>query len=188
MLRGTFATIIATAVILNSAVAAYAQQPKPEPAPTTAQKAPNATPDKPAAKPPAVPDSATNVKIDLTITDQAGPGEPARRSVSMLVADQRTGSVRSSGQITASGARFNAILNVDALPRIMRDGSILLDLTLEYTPKPGNENANSGEGRGSLNQRLSVKAESGKPTVISQASDPTSDRKMSVEVTATVVK
>jgi hypothetical protein len=178
---------MATAVILHSAVAAYAQQPKPEPPPST-QKAANATPEKPAAKPPAVPDSATNVKIDLTITDQAGPGEPARRSVSMLVADQRTGSVRSSGQVTTSGARFNATLNVDALPRIMRDGSILLDLTLEYTPKPGNENANSGEGRGSLNQRLSVKAESGKPTVISQASDPTSDRKMSVEVTATVVK
>jgi glucose/arabinose dehydrogenase len=187
MLRGTLGTILATAVILNAAVAAYAQQPKSEPPSPTAQKAPNATPEKPAPKPP-VPDSATNVKIDLTITDQAGPGEPARRSVSMLVADQRTGSVRSSGQITASGARFNAILNVDALPRIMRDGSILLDLTLEYTPKPGNENANSGEGRGSLNQRLSVKAESGKPTVISQASDPTSDRKMSVEVTATVVK
>jgi len=187
MFRGTLATIMATAVILASAVPAHAQQPKPE-SPPTAQKTPNATPEKPAAKPPAVPDSATNVKIDLTITDQAGPGEPARRSVSMLVADQRTGSVRSSGQVTTSGARFNAILNVDALPRIMRDGSILLDLTLEYTPKPGNENANSGEGRGSLNQRLSVKAESGKPTVISQASDPTSERKMSVEVTATVVK
>ena len=106
MLRGTLGTIMATAVILNSAVAAYAQQPKPEPPPPTAQKAPNATPEKPAAKPPAVPDSATNVKIDLTITDQAGPGEPARRSVSMLVADQRTGSVRSSGQVTASRRSF----------------------------------------------------------------------------------
>ncbi len=187
MLRGTLGTVLASAVMSASAGAAYAQQPKPAPPPATAQKAPTA-PEKPAAKPPAVPDSATNIKIDLTITDQAGPGEPARRSVSMLVADQRTGSVRSSGQVTTSGGRFNVILNVDALPRIMRDGSILLDLTLEYTPKPGNENANSGEGRGSLNQRLSVKAESGKPTVISQASDPTSERKMSVEVTATVVK
>src|SRR6187455_2560905 len=99
MFRGTLATIMATAVILASAVPAHAQQPKPE-SPPTAQKTPNATPEKPAAKPPAVPDSATNVKIDLTITDQAGPGEPARRSVSMLVADQRTGSVRSSGQVT----------------------------------------------------------------------------------------
>ena len=106
----------------------------------------------------------------------------------MLVADQRTGSVRSVGRVATPGGRFNVSLNVDAVPRIMRDGSILLDITLEYTPKPGTDNATSGEGRGSLNQRLSVKAESGKPTVISQASDPTSERKMSVEVTATVVK
>ena len=37
-----------------------------------------------------------------------------------------------------------------------------LDLTLEYVPKPGSENASSGEGRGSLNERLSLLVESGK--------------------------
>jgi hypothetical protein len=183
MLRGTLATALTTAVIGGTL---YAQQPKPAPGQPTAQK--TAAVEKTAPKAPAIPDSTANVKIDLTITDQAGPGEPARRSVSMLVADQRTGSVRSSGRVASSGGFINVNLNVDAVPRILRDGTILVDITIEYTPKPGNDNATSGEGRGSLNQRLSVKAESGKPTVVSQASDPTSDRKMSVEVTATIVK
>ena len=186
MLRGTLGTVLASAAIVSMAGATYAQQSKPASNATTAQK--TAATEKAAAKPPAIPDSTNNIKVDLTIVDQAGPGEAARRSVSMLVADQRTGSVRSVGRVATPGGFFNVSLNVDAIPRIMRDGSILLDVTIEYTPKPGTDNATSGEGRGSLNQRLSVKAESGKTTVISQASDPTSDRKMSVEVTATVVK
>ena len=71
---------------------------------------------------------------------------------------------------------------------IVKDGQMRLDLGLEYVPKPGSENATSGEGRGSLNQRLSLLVESGRPIVISQASDPTSDRKISVELTATILK
>jgi hypothetical protein len=35
---------------------------------------------------------------------------------------------------------------------------------------------------------LSVILESGKPMVVSQAADPTSDRKITVEVTATILK
>ena len=46
----------------------------------------------------------------------------------------------------------------------------------------------TSEGQGSLNQRLTLLVESGKPTVVSQASDPTSERKMTVELTATILK
>jgi hypothetical protein len=35
---------------------------------------------------------------------------------------------------------------------------------------------------------MTVLVESGKPMVVSQASDPTSDRKMTVELTATILK
>ena len=39
-----------------------------------------------------------------------------------------------------------------------------------------------------LNQSLTVVLQSGKPMLISQAADPTSDRKVTVEVKATVLK
>ena len=74
------------------------------------------------------------------------------------------------------------------MPIIIKDGLMRLDVTLEYVPKPGSENASSGEGRGSLNERLSLLVESGKPLVVSQASDPTSERRISVELTATILK
>jgi hypothetical protein len=63
-----------------------------------------------------------------------------------------------------------------------------LELALEYAPRPGSDNASSGEGRARLNERLTLMVESGKPLAISQASDPTSDRKISVELTATLLK
>ena len=43
-------------------------------------------------------------------------------------------------------------------------------------------------GMASFSERLSVYLESGKPMMISQAADPTSDRKISVEVTATILR
>ena len=85
MLRGTLGTVLASAAIVSMAGATYAQQSKPASNATTAQK--TAATEKAAAKPPAIPDSTNNIKVDLTIVDQAGPGEAARRSVSMLVAD-----------------------------------------------------------------------------------------------------
>ena len=40
----------------------------------------------------------------------------------------------------------------------------------------------------SINERLGLIFESGKPIIVSQAADPTSDRKITVEVTATILK
>jgi hypothetical protein len=176
MVRRLFTTALAAALIVGTG---YAQQAPP----ATAGKQ-----DKPAPKPPAPEGLPNNIKLELTITDQAGPGEAAKRTVSMIIADRKNGSVRSSGQVLTPGGRFNVMLNVDAMPVIIKDGLMRLDVSLEYVPKPGSENASSGEGRGSLNERLSLLVESGKPLVVSQASDPTSDRRISVELTATLLK
>jgi hypothetical protein len=160
-----------------------------------AQQTPTApaAPDKQETTAPAGPNIRTgglwiNVKIELTITDQAGPGETAKRTVSMIVSDRQKGSIRSQGQVVTAGRQALATLNVDATPLIIKDSQLRLDIGLEYVPKPVTENATSGEGRGSLNERLILLVESGKPLVISQASDPTSDRKISVELTATILK
>jgi hypothetical protein len=43
-------------------------------------------------------------------------------------------------------------------------------------------------GGSSLNQRVGIILEGGKPLVISQAADPISDRKITVEIRATILK
>jgi hypothetical protein len=128
---------------------------------------------------------SVNIKIDLTITDHDGRGEPAKRTVSMIVADRMNGSIRSSAQVI--GGRV-VILNVDASPVILRDGALRLGLALEYLPKPTSEAASSGATLASLNERLTLIVTPGKPMIISQAADPTSDRKIAVEVLATLMK
>ena len=175
MLRRTFA-IAVTAAAMNAT--GYAQQAPAAPAKQ----------EKPAPRPPAPEGLPSNIRIELTITDQAGPAEAGKRTVSMIVADRKAGSIRSSGDVQTASGRFNVTLNVDATPVIVKDGLLRLELGLEYAPKPGSENASSGEGRARLNERLALLVESGKPLIISQASDPTSDRKISVELTATVLK
>jgi hypothetical protein len=178
MVRHTIATALAAAIMIGTVGIVYAQQPA----------AAAAKPEKPAPKPAVVEGLPNNIRVELTITDQAGPGEPAKRTVSMIVADRRAGSVRSGGQVQTSSGRFDVTLNVDATPAILRDGLMRLELALEYAPRPGSDNASSGEGRARLNERLTLMVESGKPLAISQASDPTSDRKISVELTATLLK
>lgn len=175
MVRRTFATALAAALMVGTG---YAQQAPPAAA---------AKQEKPAPKPPAPEGLPNNIKIELTITDQAGPGDADKRTVSMIVADRKVGSVRSSGTVLTSGGRFPVTLNVDASPVIVKDGLVRLDIGLEYIPKPSSENA-SGEGRAQLNERMGLLVESGKPLIISQASDPTSNRKISVELTATILK
>jgi hypothetical protein len=172
---------VAVVTLLLLSVSAHAQTQKPAPPKPDAK----ATESKPT--PPQPEGQPVNIKIELTITDQAGPGEAAKRTVSMIVADRKVGNIRSQGQVLVNN-RFMVMLNVDATPVILKDGAIRLDLGIEYAPKPSNENATSGEGRASLNQRMSLIVTPGKPTIISQASDPTSDRKISVELTATVMK
>jgi hypothetical protein len=119
-----------------------------------------------------------NVKLDLTITDQLGPGDPAKKMVSLIVADRTVGSIRS----TANNVR--ATLSVDANPQILSNGNVRVQLGVEYNPQKG-EGPPTGSG---LNQRITLVLVPGKPVVLSQAADPLSDRKITVEVRADILK
>ena len=70
------------------------------------------------------------------------------------------------------------------------DGPIQLELTLNYAPPgaqaPDKDNATARPT--GINQSLTVVLQSGKPLIVSQAADPVSDRKVIVEVKATVLK
>lgn len=177
MLKRTLVTL-AAGLLLSAGVSA--QESKPAPPPEKSAKPPTEPAREEARR--------NNVKLDLTLTDQSGPGDAAKRTVSMILADRQSGSIRSGGSVIAGGNRVNVTLNVDARPQILDDNRILLDLTLEYAPKPISENANTGEGRAHLTERLGLIVDPGKPMVISNASDPTSDRRITVELMATILK
>ncbi len=129
----------------------------------------------------------TNVQIELTLTDQAGSAAPEKKTVSMIVASGSWGKVRSAGNVMPVGeAPYVVDLNVDARPFVSVDGPIQLEMTLVYEPPKGA--ADSRQPKQRINQSQTVVLASGKPLVISQAADPTSDRKVTVEVKATVLK
>jgi hypothetical protein len=186
MAKRVLATLVAVA--LMSAAAGAQQQAPARAGGAGEQAAAIAIPKAPDAR-------RANVGVELTITDQTGSAEPVKKVVTMIVADGRTGSIRSSGIVTAPAEgpagsagteRRPVTLNVDASPVLASDNSILLSMTLEYLPRP--ETGEDTRGRAQLNQRMGVTLESGKPMVISRAADPGSNRRITVEVTATVLK
>jgi hypothetical protein len=133
--------------------------------------------------------SLTNVQIELTLTDQHGAQAPEKKTVSMIVSSGNWGKIRSAGNVRPQNeAPFVVDLNVDARPFVSVEGQIQLELTLVYSP-PGGADKDTVKPRPTgVNQSLTVVLTSGKPLVISQAADPVSDRKVVVEVKATVLK
>jgi hypothetical protein len=120
-----------------------------------------------------------NLQIELTITDTQGSVKPETKVVSMLTADTYMGRIR-----TISGP-MSALLNIDATPTVLDNDRIRLQLTVEYAPAASGQ---PPQKPATLNESLSVILQNGKPLVVSQAADPTTDRKMTVEVKATILK
>jgi hypothetical protein len=127
-----------------------------------------------------------NVHIEITISDQAGGGAADKKVVSLLAADQTMGRVRANAHAQQANVGFvGTELNVDARPLVMDNDRILLELTLEYSPLRSSPVTQQPTN---LNESISVILINGKPLTISQAADPVSDRRMTVEVKATVLK
>jgi hypothetical protein len=129
-----------------------------------------------------------NIQVELTIRDQTGAAAPQTKTVSLIAADRTLGRVRAgafAGKSNFPGKLVNANLNVDARPTLLDDGRVLLELTIEYRPLRDGEAA---EEPPTLNESLTVVLTNGKPLTISQAADPISDRRMIVEVKATILK
>lgn len=151
----------------------------------------NAAP-KPAPEPAGM---AVNIRIELAITDQVGSGAPAKKIVTMMVGDRQRNSIRSSANIPVKNAmgvpNYRGVtINVDARPSIYakEPNRMLLEFGLEYVPRSAGGSEELEPGMASLNERIALVLESGKPVIVSQAADPVSDRKITVELTATIVK
>ena len=206
----TTGTLLMTAILMMAGATAAAAQDadpalqKPEPKKADGRQS--------APKPPEPAPLPFNIKIEVSITDQSGSGTPAKKVVSMIASDRQSTNIRSSASVPVPTTIFskpagatdstpanvpamsytyrNVTINVDARPVIMQKdpNRISLSLGLEYMPRTEGRQEEMAPGMASWRENLSLILESGKPMIVSQAADPTSDRKITVEITATILK
>jgi hypothetical protein len=151
-----------------------------------------------------------NVKVDVTISDQAGTAVPVKKVVSMLVADGRSGGVRSAANVPVAGGGGHTLpLNVDASVNVTPDQKVLLDLKFNYSsitfitplgakdrPAPTNEAERAVERDANtpravtvnVNEALTLLVTPGTPVVVARSADAAADRTVTVEVKAEILK
>ncbi len=162
------------------------QSPRPAQAPQPPRPAQPAQPPQPPQPPrparvavepvnPPAPPQLSNVRFEVVITETGAT--PAKKTVSMIVADWGRGSVRSLGVtdgVPGPNPKGGGEINVDARPRIERNGLIRATIVVEY--------------RNKVNVQFDSLLESGKAVVVSEAPDPGSESMVTVAVTATTLK
>jgi hypothetical protein len=133
-----------------------------------------------------------NVKIEFTINDQIGASSPVQKTVSLLLADRQEGMIRSEGNMPGYG---NVQLNVDAEVSLLSpvdrlpDPKILARLGLSYDLVDPKASSTDRQTRSTqIRESLTIVLDNGKSIVLSQSADPLTDRKVTVEVKATIVK
>ena len=206
MMKTIGITVVAVAVLMSMPGRAVAQTAARVPRPPATQTPPApAAPPAPAVAPaPPAPPAAPgpppragqpiNVKVELTITEDGGNTAPIKKTITAVVGDAFSGYVREQFNNPTTG-RF-VPLNLDAYPVVLSNGKIRLTCTIQYfaasapPPAPQNEReqAFSAKNGTDIRQNLVLILESGKSLVVSQATDPVSDRRVTVEVMATILK
>lgn len=177
-------TVVTIAAILCAASPAAAQAPKtPEPTPPPPALA--------VAPQPRLPAQLMNIRIDLTIsvTDQKNSPPTLSKLVTLHVNDRNHGRIR-MGFAANSGAgslmdTHSPVLNVDASPEILRDGRIRVDMSFEFRPTRSSTDQLEPLH---INERVGTILEDGKPFLLTQTPDPSSDRVVKVEMKATILK
>jgi hypothetical protein len=158
-------------------------------APPAAQRPPAGQPELNTPREPAGTNN-TNVRIELTITDQRPEGPTVVKTVSATVADRSMARIRTSGSVRTPMGGRDVVLNVDAQPSLVTVNSVTklrLVLVIEYRPVAA-ESDTERTSTPSINEQLTVILEDGKPLVVSQSADPSTDRKVKVEVKATILR
>lgn len=171
-------------VMLLAGAPAWAQTAKPAEPKTAEQRTPDL--QSRAAQPPR-PEPTMNIRVELTITDQRGSGTPVSKIITMTMMDTASSRIRTGGEVRTPLGFRAVTLNVDALPRLHRDGKIRLDLTIEYRPTAA-ESDTEQTTTPTINESISVLLEDGKSLVVSQSADPATDRKVKIEAKATIVR
>ncbi len=125
---------------------------------------------------------STNLKLEVTLTDTFS-GTPVKKTVTMVMLNGYAGMIR-----TANNEK-GAVLNVDAIASGYQTGQISLKLTFEYMP----QRIMDANGRPvgyppSLNESINVVLMDGVTMLLSESADPATDRKVTLEAKATILK
>jgi hypothetical protein len=196
MLMRMFAAVCTAGLMCGAAGAAAQEKPA----------TPTAKPEVAVAKPvPPGPPSRNvadlpNIRVELRITDTYG-GAPVDKTVSMVLLSGFTGRIRTSNMVPSGRPELKGMvvpndpdfgremiqLNVDAIATAVSRDLIDTRVTVEYRPAPSSGQTNASPPA-SLNESLQVLLKDGQPLVVSQSADPATERKVIVQVTATLVK
>jgi hypothetical protein len=129
-----------------------------------------------------------NLRLEFTVTDQIGSAPPVRKTITMNVADGEMGRIRSNADVFRKNSAPTIVpLSVDARPEI--DGSkIRLSASLEYQLLSDAAGPDLPAGKTSITQSVTSILSDGVSSILSQSADPLTDRKVTLEVKATIVK
>jgi hypothetical protein len=184
--------LIGAPVAITGAAAQDAQEAE--------QKAPQVEPKGPAALPtprPMVPiPSLKNIQVEITIIDQVGSDPPLKKTLSVIAADHGSGSVRSRAAVPVprnpndpKDVIYQDLpLNVDIRPEITENKTrIRARLILNYETLYASKPSGVPPVKSIVFVDQHVMLDSGKPMIVSQSADATTDRKVSVELKATIL-
>jgi hypothetical protein len=194
----------------QAAPAALERQEPPPPPPAPPRPERETPPPPPPAPPPPGerrPHPTSNVKVDVTITDQTGSGTPMKKVVSMIVADGRSSGVRSltSVPLATGGPNRDLPLNVDAAASVTPEQKVLLELRFSYssvsfiTPvgvRERSEQATPADrdlaspraAISNITENLTVILAPGTPAIVARSADAAADRTVTVEVKAEILR
>lgn len=137
--------------------------------------------------------NGVNIRLEITITDTFG-GVSQKKSVAMTMLSGASGMIRTSNSL--GGTRVS--LNVDGMATAYPSGQIPVRLTVSYQPLPLNSSQPAGRDfdvlahlkttPAALEESITVVLTDGKPLVLTESADPVSDRKVTLQATATILK
>lgn len=198
VIGGTNAPIAVSARAAQDAQDAQAEQKKePAAVPVATQE-----PPKPVAviPPPAIQQipALKNIQVEITIIDQGGSQPPLKKTLTVIAADNGSGSIRST--VTVAMPRHppgpdpknftyeELPLNVDIRPQVTENKNrIRARMILNYQTFYAAQANNMPAVKSVVTMDQHVMLDNGKPMVVSQSADATTDRKVSVELKATIL-
>jgi len=129
-----------------------------------------------------------NLRLEFTITDQIGSAAPVKKTVTMNVADGESGRIRTNADVFRKNSPSTQVpLSIDARPE-MEGTKIRLSASLEYQLLNEPTAADMPAGKTQISQSVTSILNDGVQTVLSQSADPLTDRKVTLEVKATIIR
>jgi len=129
-----------------------------------------------------------NLRLEFTVTDQIGTAPPVKKTITMNVADGESGRIRTNADVFRKNSNPTVVpLSVDASPEI-EGTKIRLRASLEYQLLSDAAGPDLPAGKTSITQSVTSILSDGVPTILSQSADPLTDRKVTLEVKATIIK